>query len=166
MRIWILAVGIALIGSAVNAATPSEEAKVKAVLAQLAEIDKEDAAIAANERELNASAALLDEERSSLLLRFPGIQIPPGSDVSAMRKHLRAYRQAQGATVLPIVERDRQLAHERLCAQKAQLEATRAKLEATDGYKRATLEERMELRRAFDNLYAEAGIETESSCQP
>ena len=64
---------------------------------------------------------------------------------------------ARAATVLPIAEAKHAASKARVCQSLEELRKSRAELEASDGYKRAGLEERLTLREGLDSMIRESG---------
>jgi hypothetical protein len=159
-----LAIGFAC--TAAISRTPTEQARVDAVLKELAVIDEEREAIKANAAEIDTRENIRREEVDSLRLRFPGVVLPDDAKSAQMETGLWEYRQRRGDTVRAIVERDVQASREKSCAAYKRMESVRAEIEASEGYKKATLAERMELRRTWEAFYSDAYREIGNPCLP
>ena len=166
LRLAMAALAIGFACTAAISRTPTEQARVDAVLKELAVIDEEREAIKANAAEIDTRENIRREEVDSLRLRFPGVVLPDDAKSAQMETGLWEYRQRRGDTVRAIVERDVQASREKSCAAYKRMESVRAEIEASEGYKKATLAERMELRRTWEAFYSDAYREIGNPCLP
>lgn len=136
--------------------TPEEAALVQTIKAEVEGIDAELRSITENQDALRRSPAMRQDEYESLVARYPGIKITPGSTVEQMYSALYAYRRQRAAIALPIARRQKQEADTRLCKAIADLRESFERLAATDDYKRLPLSDRLPLRASLDDLIATA----------
>lgn len=161
-----LLIGVLTPALAAAQITPVQEAQVKRVLAEVVEMDEELQAIQRNQEVLKTSPAARRDEYHSLLTRYPGIAITPSSTPAEMYRALYRYRMQRAATVKPLVEEQVRHSRVRSCEALRKLQKGRADLEASDGYRRAKLQDRLELRKAFDDLIAAALADEGDPCMP
>lgn len=155
----LLAAILALSGTATAQITPAQDAQIKRVLREIVEMDDELKAIQANQQTLENNAAARRDEYRSLITRYPGISISPESSTSDMYRALHDYRMKRAATVKPLVDEQSRDANAKMCAALKNLKDDRDRLEASDDYKRTKLQDRIDLRKAFDDLIAETMTE-------
>jgi hypothetical protein len=142
--------------------TPEEEAHVKAVLKEVVAIDEELDTIRRNEGVLRKSTAARREEISSLLLRYPKLPITSDSSIEEVYSALYRHRMDRGKSVLPITQRQIDQSQQAACVALDGLMASRRELEASDDYKKVPLQQRLDLRKAFDDVLNEYGV----NCTP
>lgn len=160
MKIIGLVVAIMMLpGIATAQITPEQDAQVKRVLREVLEIDEELKAIQSNQQTLETNKAARRDEYRSLMARYPGIKLAPESTTTEMYGALYRYRMTRAATIKPLVEEQLRASRIKTCTALRELEAGRAKIEATDEYKQAKLQDRIELRKALDDVIAEAKSE-------
>jgi len=123
-------------------------------LKQVLAIDDEIAAIGRNAATLAGNRGARFDEINSLKLRYPEIEIPPNATVADVVKALRKVRAARAAQAMPAMEARVRQANDAYCKARAALFAKRTEMEATDDYKRMSLDDRLALRRAIDDLIA------------
>jgi hypothetical protein len=145
--------------------TPGQDAQIKRVLREVVEMDEELKSIQSNQPTLQTNKAARHDEYNSLVTRYPGIEISDGSSAAEMYRALHQYRMRRAATVKPLVDEQVRASRVQSCDALEAMQAERTRLEATDGYKRAKLQDRIELRKAFDDLIAEASTEGDP-CSP
>ncbi|HKY82955.1 MAG TPA: hypothetical protein VJM09_15965 [Sphingobium sp.] len=168
MRLKFAAFALLVSGavSPTAARTPAEDAQVKAVLNELIAIDEERDAIKTNAVEIDGNENVRREEIESLKLRYPGIVLPDEAKSAQMGTALWDFRQRRADTVRAIVERDALETRQKACEAYRKMESLRAQIEATDGYKTASLTQRMELRRSWEAFYTDTYHDMGDPCLP
>lgn len=143
---------VALSTTALAQITPEEVALTDRFLTELKGIDAELESIGANQETLNKSAGARNDETKSLMYRYPGIAIPRAATTRQIYNALRAYRVARANAIRPVMMR--RIASKKLdvCKAYQDLLVAQAELENTSDYKNATLGERLEMRKSFDEL--------------
>jgi hypothetical protein len=136
--------------------TTEENATLESILAEIHSIDDELQAITENQVALRRSAAMRRDEYESLKARYPGIRITPTSSVEQLYAALYAFRRERAAVARPIAVRRKHEADTQLCAAIDALQKSFDELAASDGYKKLSLQDRLELRTSIDRLIVQS----------
>lgn len=149
---------------ALSQVTPADDARLQAGLEEIKQIDAELSTIRQNRSFLATSKAARDDELSSLRLRYPEIAFPPHPSVDDIYQSLYVVRMERAKMLLPIARAKQRQINDQLCERLAAIEQSRRELEGTDGYKRASLQDRIELRKSLDDLIAKASASETRPC--
>jgi hypothetical protein len=137
--------------------TPAELATSEAILAEVRAMDEELAAISRNQAALNKSLPARRDEVVSLRTRFPGIAVPDSPvNTTIIFNALRDQRMARAAVAKPILVRMIAESKAKACTSAAEVDKLWREYQATDDYKRSTLEERLAFRKKMEGFAIES----------
>jgi hypothetical protein len=132
--------------------TPSQDATLAAGLKDLAAIDAEVVAITEHQDVLRKSRAARLDEVASLEARYREIVLTDAMSIEQIYKALYAVRRGRAARLKPLALEKGRAAHVEFCRARAKVQETRARIEASDEYKKLSLADRLAWRGSVDGL--------------
>lgn len=149
----VLIAGVMLVAPMAQAQTADSPEFTKA-MAELTSISNEIQEVASNQSALNKSLAARNDEMASLLVRFPGIEIPKDPTTVQLHDALRAHLAAKLNRYRPIINETMAATKQAACDARKESDKARAAYEATDDYKRSSLSERLAWRQEYEKSAA------------
>lgn len=150
---------LAAIAAQVSPVTPQQEAQLQAALSDVKAMDKELDTITKNQEYLRSSIEARHEEISSLLIRYPQLPITRTSTLEEVYKALYRHRMERGASVRHIADQKLAYGKQESCVAFNRLKESRRELEESDAYKTTPLQDRLDLRKAFDDVMQNYGVD-------
>lgn len=153
MKILIAHAAIVLLyaGPALGQMQESEIVRAQAAIVGIAEMDAELKTLRDHQTDFRERPALLKDEYESLILRYPGISVRQNSSFERMYKALFDVRSTWAIDVGSIVRQALAKTNVHHCQNARQLRASFDNLFASEKYKRADAEYRVQLRLSIES---------------